>query len=386
MSREELVHVAESLNAKLPRALFIDVAEERPASFIRNAIEVLVGIQPEVPSAPLRVSTMKLLDDEKARFFADFSFEDRLDELDHSASPLARRSKPGDWSFDLHKLLANPRRLERLEEETEEDMAKEGSYRKKRRRFSSIRENDRTSSTSKLNSDVEMGSNSADSGDSLAPLQIHDLNNFRVPVQNKADHVQVDDHFRPRRILRSYCHKGLPERISDVAAGAADSYHSELVPIPGPKGRKKGVRKSGTTKVNQAPCSGSTSGSVESMETRIISTEMRRALSSSSHDSARPFAADSRTTSTSTVSSGRASAETHMAEKPGTATPFLSVRSTFSSISAMSIDPPPSIHSYRTRSSTHSSRAGTQINNSRNEGYVMSTRESCGTADMDISM
>ncbi|KAF8329259.1 hypothetical protein F5887DRAFT_829467, partial [Amanita rubescens] len=42
MSREELVQVAQTLNDKLPRALSIDTGDERPLSFIRNAIEVLV--------------------------------------------------------------------------------------------------------------------------------------------------------------------------------------------------------------------------------------------------------------------------------------------------------------------------------------------------------
>ncbi|KIL58085.1 hypothetical protein M378DRAFT_41437, partial [Amanita muscaria Koide BX008] len=42
MSREELVNVALDLNSKLPQALSIDTSEDRPFTFIRNAIEVLV--------------------------------------------------------------------------------------------------------------------------------------------------------------------------------------------------------------------------------------------------------------------------------------------------------------------------------------------------------
>ncbi|KAM6494592.1 hypothetical protein JOM56_009215, partial [Amanita muscaria] len=42
MSREELVNVALDLNSKLPQALSIDTNEDRPLTFIRNAIEVLV--------------------------------------------------------------------------------------------------------------------------------------------------------------------------------------------------------------------------------------------------------------------------------------------------------------------------------------------------------
>lgn len=51
MSRSELVHVAEALNAKLPHALQIDTCSDRSDLFIRNSIELLVGIR-SVPPAP----------------------------------------------------------------------------------------------------------------------------------------------------------------------------------------------------------------------------------------------------------------------------------------------------------------------------------------------
>ena len=86
MSREELVNVAQTLNAKLPLALAIDTSDGRPFSFTRNAIEVSVGIRPEVPAGPLRTDTMKMPESENPHFFDEFSFEEQLEEME-SFSP-----------------------------------------------------------------------------------------------------------------------------------------------------------------------------------------------------------------------------------------------------------------------------------------------------------
>src|ERR1700722_15221505 len=45
MSRPQLVAVALKLNAKLPRALHIDVNPSRPDGYIRNSIELLVDLK-----------------------------------------------------------------------------------------------------------------------------------------------------------------------------------------------------------------------------------------------------------------------------------------------------------------------------------------------------
>ncbi|KAF8647434.1 hypothetical protein AX16_006711 [Volvariella volvacea WC 439] len=51
MSREQLIRIASEMNAKLPKALEIDVSPIRSSSFIRNSIEVLVGLRAELPGA-----------------------------------------------------------------------------------------------------------------------------------------------------------------------------------------------------------------------------------------------------------------------------------------------------------------------------------------------
>ena len=154
MSREELVQVAQTLNDKLPRALSIDIGDERPLSFIRNDIEVLVGIRPEVPAAPMRVGTIKIPDGENPRFFAEFSFEEQPDEIE-SSSPLSMRAKSGNrWSAHLHERFRGPQRLEPLQEVTEEE---ERSSSRKRRKLSTGDQ-----SSQEFESDVVMQCSSQD--------------------------------------------------------------------------------------------------------------------------------------------------------------------------------------------------------------------------------
>ncbi len=55
MSRSQLVQVATTLNARLPALLRIDTSLNRSDSFIRNSIEVIVGLRRDVPPAPKAV-------------------------------------------------------------------------------------------------------------------------------------------------------------------------------------------------------------------------------------------------------------------------------------------------------------------------------------------
>jgi len=52
MTRDDLVRVADILNLKLPQAMQIDTSAPRSDVFIRNSIELLVGIRRTVPPAP----------------------------------------------------------------------------------------------------------------------------------------------------------------------------------------------------------------------------------------------------------------------------------------------------------------------------------------------
>lgn len=51
MTRPQLLTVAGTLNERLPNALKIDTGDGRSDAFIRNSIEILVGIQPQ-PQRP----------------------------------------------------------------------------------------------------------------------------------------------------------------------------------------------------------------------------------------------------------------------------------------------------------------------------------------------
>ena len=51
MTRPQLVAVAQTLNDRLPNALKIDVDNAKPDAFIRNSIEILVGIHPRPTTA-----------------------------------------------------------------------------------------------------------------------------------------------------------------------------------------------------------------------------------------------------------------------------------------------------------------------------------------------
>lgn len=52
MSRAELVVVADTLNARLPRILSIDVGRSRSAAYIRKSIELLVGLRKDATQTP----------------------------------------------------------------------------------------------------------------------------------------------------------------------------------------------------------------------------------------------------------------------------------------------------------------------------------------------
>lgn len=61
MTRPQLLSVAEALNEKLPAALRIEIKYNSPDTFIRTAIELIVGIKRTVPAAP-RAMKLGLVD------------------------------------------------------------------------------------------------------------------------------------------------------------------------------------------------------------------------------------------------------------------------------------------------------------------------------------
>ncbi|KAK0211948.1 hypothetical protein IW262DRAFT_1412651 [Armillaria fumosa] len=102
MSRPQLIQVAATLNARLPALLRVDTSLNRSDSFIRNSIEVIVGLRRDAPPAPkaVRMRSGELGIEDDGRISGNCS---------PPTSPLARLSARG-----------TPR-LTRLEEEDEEE-------------------------------------------------------------------------------------------------------------------------------------------------------------------------------------------------------------------------------------------------------------------------
>jgi hypothetical protein len=120
MSRDQLITVARTLNAKLPAALSIDVSHSSPDTFIRNSIEIIVGIRRDVPPAPKAV-----------RLRADAGPRRIHPIRSPPSSPLAIRTRP----YDFTMAFESPR-LEKLDEEDEDVMNIDGPSLSKRRRVS----------------------------------------------------------------------------------------------------------------------------------------------------------------------------------------------------------------------------------------------------------
>jgi hypothetical protein len=101
MTRHQLLAVAEALNAKLPAALRIDIKPSSTDNFIRNAIELIVGIKRTVPGAPkaVKLGLSTVADPDKS--------------VSPPTSPLATKTRPRD------AYQASPR-LAVLKEEDEE--------------------------------------------------------------------------------------------------------------------------------------------------------------------------------------------------------------------------------------------------------------------------
>jgi hypothetical protein len=118
MTRPQLLVVAEALNAKLPAALRIDINPSSSTdSFIRNAIELIVGIKRTVPGAP------------KATKLGVSSVADPDKSVSPPTSPLASKTRPRDI------YQANPR-LAAIKEEDEDTVTVVDKRPVKKRRVS----------------------------------------------------------------------------------------------------------------------------------------------------------------------------------------------------------------------------------------------------------
>ncbi|CAL1710453.1 unnamed protein product [Somion occarium] len=128
MTRPQLLSVTQILNERLPQALRIDTSTRRTDAFIRNSIELLVGIHAssrEVPGAPkaersMNLSSSLLLDGyiSPGRSARDLLL---LDPPMSPISPLASRSRniEADFSSKLGSPTGKP--LDVLKEEVESE-------------------------------------------------------------------------------------------------------------------------------------------------------------------------------------------------------------------------------------------------------------------------
>ena len=133
MTRPQLVAVAQTLNDRLPNALKIDVDNAKPDAFIRNSIEILVGIHPRpttaavispgAPRAEQSFNSSVLLDGfiSPGRSRRDLLL---LEEPKSPVSPLASRSKVAKPDEEIFFDFGSPtsKVLDVLEEEAEDEV------------------------------------------------------------------------------------------------------------------------------------------------------------------------------------------------------------------------------------------------------------------------
>ena len=112
MNSQQLHATMQALNAKLPCALRIDLKPSTTDAFIRNAIELIVGIKRTVPPAPkaIRLGWTALTETENR-------------DVSPPTSPLARKGRPGGMPM-------LPKCLESLVEEEISTMAEDGVKRR----------------------------------------------------------------------------------------------------------------------------------------------------------------------------------------------------------------------------------------------------------------
>lgn len=124
MNREELIRVADTLNDKLPHAMRIDTSAPRSNVFIRNSVEILVGIYRPVPPAPKPNRSMSFV-----ALLNTTPTQDNYGLVPPSpASPLANRSnRMNSASFVQGSALSA------VDEKEEDDEAMEKHVKKRRR-------------------------------------------------------------------------------------------------------------------------------------------------------------------------------------------------------------------------------------------------------------
>ncbi|KAF8191265.1 hypothetical protein BJ912DRAFT_902501 [Pholiota molesta] len=120
MSRQQLINVAATFNARLPHVMKIEISDTVSDAHIRHCIERLAGIVPDIPAAPRRIRSW--LDKKRKESEDPQAFlSSKIPQLDKfpspPASPLAMRASRRRSFTTL--ISTPPRMLERLDEEDE---------------------------------------------------------------------------------------------------------------------------------------------------------------------------------------------------------------------------------------------------------------------------
>ncbi|KAG5637566.1 hypothetical protein H0H81_004143 [Sphagnurus paluster] len=202
MSREQIIGVAQALNAKLPSAMEIDTDHVLPTSFIRSTIERIVGLRPDVPPAP---KVLRLMTDSESdrRLLEQLIMREQRNKTPPT-SPLASRSK----SYGALPSLISPR-LARLVEEDEgmddDDEADRHNLKKRRLSFES---KGRGSDGDDNDSDADMISAGPESPTPLSRFHFQGAQLFpKVPSPSPV----------PTRILRSHSQRSQTRHVIDTA-------------------------------------------------------------------------------------------------------------------------------------------------------------------------
>lgn len=226
MSRGQLVQVASEINAKLPAVMRIDVTHRRPDSFIRNSIEMTVGIRsndaPPAPKADRRLS-------EDGLGMSTGALSNHLGiGLTPPSSPLARCGRPSDFYPSL-----TPRLARLVEEDEEVAMAMVVDRPMKRRRVSE--ESDHTiGEPTMIKVDEDMDAD-MDFAFTSTPLP--------RPYRSRSLHVAHGSP-TPKRVLRSHSTK-LPDEMKRM------KIDTTFVTTTRPKYRYKNNREKGNPRKDQ---------------------------------------------------------------------------------------------------------------------------------------
>jgi len=123
MSRSQLVQAALFLNSHLPACSQIELADRIPGAHIRHSIERLVGIVPDIPTAPKPIKSRRIEKMDTRKIDSPGNLKQDILPTPPT-SPLSTRLSRRPKKVLSVMMSSPPRLLERLEEEDENDSSR----------------------------------------------------------------------------------------------------------------------------------------------------------------------------------------------------------------------------------------------------------------------